>query len=146
MNIKIFSAILALTMVSMACGFSVDLPPRLETGPDVTDEISVANPKSDETRLSLNFGAGELNLSTGAEGLVEGTVLYNVKELKPEIIENSGKIDIKQGKLEGIPPFSGMKNKWDLRLGKAPMDLEIDAGAYDGKMELGGLALKSLTV
>ena len=26
------------------------------------------------------------------------------------------------------------------------MDLSIDAGAYDGNMELGGLALKSLTV
>jgi N-terminal domain of toast_rack, DUF2154 len=146
MNIKIISAILVLALVSMACGFSVDLPSRVETGPDVTDEISVGDPKSEETRLSLNFGAGELKLSTGAEGLVEGTVLYNVKELKPEVIENGGNIDIKQGNLEGIPPFDGMKNKWDLQLGKTPMDLEIDAGAYDGKMELGGLALKSLTV
>jgi len=146
MNIKIISAILVLTVVSMACGFSVDLPSRLETGPDVEKSIAVTSPDSDETRLSLNFGAGELKLSTGADGLVEGTVLYNVKELKPEVIENGGNIDIKQGNLEGIPPFNGMKNKWDLRLGKTPMDLEIDAGAYDGNMELGGLALKSLTV
>lgn len=146
MNIKIISAILVLTLVSMACGFSVDLPSRVETGPDVTDEISVANPKSDETRLSLNFGAGELKLSAGAEGLVEGTALYNVKELKPEVIKNGGAIEIKQGNMEGILPFNGMKNKWDFRLGKTPMDLEIDAGAYDGSMELGGLALKNLTV
>ena len=146
MNIKIVSAILMLTLVSMACGFSVDLPPRVETGPDVTDEISVANPKSDKTRLSLNFGAGELKLSTGAEGLVEGTALYNVKELKPEITKNGSNIEIKQGNMEGIPPFDNLKNKWDLQLGKTPMDLEIDAGAYDGSMELGGLALNNLIV
>ena len=74
MNIKIISAILVLTLVSMACGFSVNLPPRLETGPDVEESITVASPKSDETHLSLNFGAGELKLSSGAEGLVAGTV------------------------------------------------------------------------
>ena len=149
MNVKIISAILVLALVplaSLACGFSIDLPPRAQAGPDVTDEITVADPKSDETRLSLNFGAGELKLSTGAEGLVEGTVLYNVKELKPEIVENGGDIEIKQGDLDGRLPFDGMKNKWDLRLGNTPMDLTIDAGAYDGNMELGGLALKSLTV
>jgi hypothetical protein len=37
-----------------------------------------------------------------------------------------------------------MKNEWDLKLGSAPMDLVISAGAYDGTIELGGLALKSL--
>ena len=146
MNIKIISAILVLALASMACGFSVDLPPRAQTGPDVTDEISVADPKSEEAHLSLNFGAGELKLSTGAEGLVEGTALYNVKELKPEVVENGGNIEIKQGNLDVIPPFNGMKNRWDLQLGSTPMDLEIDAGAYDGNLELGGLALKSLTV
>lgn len=130
----------------MACGFSIDLPRRAQTGPDVTDEISVSNPKSEEPHLSLNFGAGELKLSTGAEGLVEGTVLYNVKELKPEVVENGSNIEIKQGNLGVIPPFNGMKNRWDLRLGSTPMELEIDAGAYDGNLELGGLALKSLTV
>jgi hypothetical protein len=146
MNIKIISAILVLALATMACGFSIDLPPRAEAGPDVEESITVADPESDTTRLSLNFGAGELKLSSGAEGLVEGTVLYNVKELKPEVIKNGGDIEIKQGNLDGLPPFDGMKNRWDLQLGNAPMDLSIDAGAYDGNMELGGLALKSLTV
>jgi len=85
-------------------------------------------------------------LSSGAEGLVEGIALYNVKEMKPEVIKNGANIEIKQGNFEGIPPFNGMKNQWDLQLGSTPMDLTIDAGAYEGNMELGGLALKSLTV
>ena len=146
MNIKIISAILVLALASMACGFSVDLPPRAETGPDVEETITVADPETDETRLSLNFGAGELKLSSGAEGLVEGTALYNIEQLKPEIIESGGNIEIKQGDLDGAFPFNNMKNRWDLQLGNTPMDLTIEAGAYDGNMDLGGLALKNLTV
>ncbi|HKY55801.1 MAG TPA: toast rack family protein [Anaerolineales bacterium] len=146
MNIKIISAILMLALVSMACGFSVDLPPRVETGPDVEETITVADPKSDETNLSLNFGAGELKLSSGADGLVEGTALYNVEQLKPEVIENGANIEIKQGDLDNVLPANNMKNRWDLQLGNTPMDLTIEAGAYEGNMELGGLALNNLTV
>lgn len=146
MNVKIISAILVLALASMACGFTIDLPPRAEVGPEVEESITVADPESDETHLSLNFGAGELKLSSGADGLVEGTALYNVEQLKPEIVENGGNIEIKQGDLENTFPASNMKNQWDLQLGNIPMDLEIDAGAYEGNMELGGLALKSLTV
>ena len=146
MNIKIISAILVLALASIACGFSVDLPRRAETGPDVEESITVADPESDETHLSLNFGAGELKLSAGAEGLVEGTARYNVEQLKPEIVKNGGNIEIKQGDLDGAFPYDNMKNRWDLQLGDTPMDLLIEAGAYEGNMELGGLALNNLTV
>ena len=149
MNLRIVSAILVLALAplaSMACGFSVDLPDQVQAGPDVTDKITVADPESDETRLSLSFGAGELKLSSGAEGLVEGTALYNVKEMKPEVIKNGPSIEIRQGNFDGIPPFNNLKNQWDLKLGTTPMDLTIDAGAYEGTMELGGLSLKSLAV
>ena len=146
MNVKIISVILVLALASLACGFTIELPPQAQTGPDVEESITVADPESDETRLSLNFGAGELRLSSGAEGLVEGTALYNVDQLKPQIIKNGGNIEIKQGDLDGLLPADKMKNRWDLQLGNTPMDLEIDAGAYEGNMDLGGLALKSLTV
>jgi hypothetical protein len=39
-----------------------------------------------------------------------------------------------------------MKNEWDLRLSDSPLDLTLEAGAYEGTLELGGLALRSLTV
>jgi hypothetical protein len=146
MNVKFISAILALAMASMACGFSVDLPGQREVGPDVEETISVVDPKTDKTRLSLSFGAGDLTLSPGAKNLVDGTAVYNVAELKPEVVEDDAEIEIKQGDFEGLPPFDGMRNEWDLKLSEAPMDLVIGAGAYNGEMELGGLALKSLTI
>jgi len=146
MNVKIISAILVLAFASMACGFSVDLPERAKAGPEIKDSITVADPKSSETRLNITFGAGDLNLSSGAENLVEGTVIYNVKDLKPEVITTDGNIEITQGDFKKLPPLEGMKNEWDLKLGKTPMDLTINAGAYTGNYDLGGLALKSLTV
>ncbi|MBL8104777.1 MAG: hypothetical protein JNJ72_04355 [Anaerolineales bacterium] len=146
MNVKIISAILVLALASMACGFSFDLPEQVKAGPEVKEEISVADPKEDETRLLLSFGAGNLNLSTGAKNLVDGTVVYNVEDLKPEIIEDGAQIEIKQGNFQGLPPFDGMKNEWDLQLGSSPMELEISAGAYEGDFEFGGLALTNLTI
>ena len=146
MNVKIVLAILILALASLACGFSIDLPDRAKAGPDIEESISVADPKSDETHLSISFGAGELTLSPGAQNLVDGTAVYNVKDLKPEVKKNGGDIEIKQGDFKSLPPFDDMKNKWDLKLGAAPMELTIQAGAYDGDLNLGGLALKNLTV
>ena len=146
MNGKIISVILVLALGSMACGFSVDLPRQVKAGPDIKESITVADPKSDETQLSLSFGAGDLTLSPGAKNLVDGDILYNVKDLKPEIVEDGADIRVKQGNFEGIPPFDGMKNKWDLQLGKSEMDLIIESGAYNGEFDLGGLALKSLSI
>lgn len=149
MHIKIISAIFVLALVplaSLACGFTIDLPEQARVGPEVEESITVAKPKSDEAQLGLSFGAGDLTISSGAKNLVDGTALYNVRDLKPEITTSNDEIEIRQGPFESIPPFDGMKNQWDLKLGKTPMDLTIAAGAYDGKLELGGLALKSLTI
>ena len=146
MNVKIISAILVLALASLACGFSIDLPERREAGPEVEESITVADPESDDTSLTISFGAGKLTLSPGANELVDGTVVYNIEDLKPEIIENGDRIEIKQGDFNGLPPFDDITNEWDLQLGDAPLDLTVQAGAYEGNLELGGLSLKNLTV
>jgi len=139
-----FLAILALT--SMACSFTVNLPPVPTPGPEVTDEITVAVPDVDEPRLKISFGAGELKLSPGAEdSLVEGTATYDIPNFNPEIIESDEQIEIKQGEIKTLN-LTDFKNVWDLHLGEMPMELEINAGAYKGRYEFGGLALTDLTV
>jgi len=147
MSIKIILSILVLALASMACGFTINLPERPKAGPDVEESITVADPKSDETRLTLSFGAGILTLSPAsqAENLVEGTALYNVEDLKPKIQKNGNSIEIRQGEFKSLPIFEDMKNEWDLKLSATPLDLTVEAGAYEGNLELGGLALKSLT-
>jgi hypothetical protein len=147
MNSKIISAILVLGLAGMACGFNIDLPKA--TGPDITDDITVPAPAGEETRLSLEFGAGELRLAPGAgENLVEGTATYNITDLKPRVEQDGDQVSIRQGEYEfkSVPTLRKIKNVWDLKLGEMPMDLSIDAGAYEGTMELGGLALTNLTI
>lgn len=146
MTTKIIPAIIVLALATLACGFNIDLPQRMAAGPEVEESITVVDPKSDDTHVTLSFGAGRLALSPGAENLVDGTVIYNVPDLKPEVRTNDGDIEIQQGDFHGLPPFEDLKNEWNLKLGAVPMDLTVQAGAYDADLELGGLALKSLTV
>lgn len=149
MSKPILFALLALALAASACGFNINLPQAKTPGPEVTDEISIPAPDAESARLTLEFGAGELVLSPGAEGsLVSGAVTYNVPDFKPEVKIEDGDVLIKQGEYQvsGIPSFDGLKNEWDLRLGAQPMSLEINAGAYKGEFDLGGLALTSLSV
>lgn len=145
---KFLPFVLILALASAACGFSLNIPSAPTPGPTVTDEITVAVPQSGETRLTLSFGAGVLNLSPGAEdALVQGTATYNISDFKPEVSVQNNSVEIKQGEFRfKTVNLSEYKNAWDLRLGAAPMDLAINAGAYDGNYELGGLALTSLTI
>ncbi|MEJ2707681.1 MAG: toast rack family protein [Anaerolineales bacterium] len=147
----LFFFILVLALVTMACSFTINLPVNeMSIGPTQTDTIEVAKPDSSSAKVYLSFGAGELSLSPGAQaGLIEGTATYNVEDLKPEVDINGSTIRIKTGefRLRGIPRFGDdFKNEWDLNLGDLPMDLDIEAGAYKGRYELGGLSLQSLQV
>jgi hypothetical protein len=154
MSRKSFLAIfIVLAVVTMSCSFTVNLPvTRVRTGPTRTENIDIPNPESGDANLTLSFAAGELNLTPGgSDTLVSGTAVYNVDELKPVISGSGAEVRLQTGqndvKFNGIPSFGdNLKNRWDLALGQAPMDLTIMAGAYKGDMDLGGLSLRSLHV
>jgi len=146
MSYKMFSIVLILALATLACGFSFSLPKAPTPGPDVTDNITVPASGLGTTRLSILFGAGELNLNPGAQDLVDGTATYNVPDLKPAIVTDSNDIEVKQGNLKDIPYPTNIKNNWDFKLGNTPMDLTINAGAYTGTYEFGGLSLTNLTI
>jgi hypothetical protein len=149
MKTKILFPFLILALVSLACGFNIELPRTQKPGPDVTDQIVVPATGAEETRLELSFGAGDLTLAPGAKkNLVEGTATYNYEQFKPEITSSDENVQIKMGNMEfdGIPTFDEFKNEWDFKLGPDPMALTIDGGAYEADLELGGLSLTNLTV
>ena len=146
MNYKIISVVMILALAALACGFSFSLPKAPTPGPDVTDTITVPVPATSTPHLSIDFGAGELTLNPGALKFVEGTATYNIPDLKPEVVTDSNGTEIKQGNLTNIPYPGNIKNIWDLKLGTAAMNLAINAGAYTGTYELGGLSLTNLTV
>jgi len=146
MNMKYISAFLALALASMACGFNINVPQMPTPGADVTDDILVKTPKTDDVSLRLAFGAGDMNLAPGASQLVEGTATYNYAAFKPEVNIDEGNVQIQMGEITSIPSFDKLKNEWDLKLGDTPMDLTIESGAYSGIFEFGGLSLNNLTI
>jgi len=92
------------------------------------------------------MGAGKLSLSGGGDRLVEGKIIYNVPMLKPVIDSGEHSININQtGDLNGMPG-SDFVNEWDLKLGKTPIDLSINAGAYTGSMDFSGVPLTQLVI
>jgi hypothetical protein len=148
MNKKIISAFLVLAIVSMACGFDINLPRQSQPIPTETKDINVPYPDSEETNLKLSFGAGELNLSPGTSDIVDGTATYNYEEFEPDIVTDEGDIEINMGDSDYrvFPTFDEIENTWDFKLGDQPMNLRIDSGAYQGRFELGGLSLTNLDI
>ena len=138
--------LMVLAVAALACGGTIKIPDVPTAGPTKVDEINVPAPTSGETRLTLSFGAGELKLTPGAANLVEGTASYNLDDLKPQVITDGSSVEIKQEDLLRLVEPSGVKSVWDFKLGSSPMDLSINAGAYEGDFELGGLSLTGLTV
>ncbi len=146
---KLIPVIVLLALLVTACDLHFSLPITITPGPTVTDEISIPLPDSAKpVNLTLAFGAGTLSLSPGSNALVSGTATYNIPDFKPDVTVTGSSVRVEQGnyKLTGIPDFSNIKNEWELKLGAAPMDLTIKAGAYKAEYELGGLALTNLTV
>ncbi|HZD55528.1 MAG TPA: toast rack family protein [Anaerolineales bacterium] len=149
----LYLALILLALATLACRITVDLPfNQIKTGPTQTMDINI--PLLKETGavadVELAFGAGRLNISPGAiDQLITGTATYNVPEFKPQITTEGTSVRISQdeSRFEGIPTFGDdVKNTWDLELGDAPMNLRVAAGAYQGRIELGGLSLENLRV
>jgi hypothetical protein len=114
----------------------------------VTQELLVDEPFASAavTEVRLVMGAGKLLLSSGAAGLVSGTVSYNVEQWKPEITRSDERVIIEQGSLKSVSGGDSVVNEWNLELGQAPMRLKIEAGAYQGVFYLSGLSLQELDV
>jgi hypothetical protein len=149
MHRKMISTLFFLAMGLSACGVTFELP-EIKSGPTETYSMDVQSPQdsTSPTRLVLTFGAGELNITPGAQSLVSGLATYNVPDFKPEITSSTGTVNVTQGSynLGNIPNIGKVINKWDLQLGSTPLDLEIIAGAYQAKLELGNLSLSNLIV
>jgi hypothetical protein len=136
--------LITLALLVASCGFGGVVIGDIVTGPTITDEISVPAPTGGDTPLVvISMGGGELNLGAGdTANLVEGTVAYNVQEIKPTIQIQSSQVRIEQGDIEGkripIGNWNDVVNRWDLALGTTPLALTVNAGA--ARATLSGLA------
>jgi len=150
---RILAAALVLAMVTLACGINLKSPiTQIKTGPTQTVDIQIPLPEEPSSGVTLNleFVAGNLKLAPGASGyLASGTATFNAAEFEPKVEAAGSSYTLRPGnlKIEGIPVFKDeLKNEWDLQLADTPMSLSIQAGAYNGNFELGGLSLEKLAI
>ncbi len=147
--------IAVLILPSLACSITLPTPPQVQTGPTQIFTVSAAQPDLSADKavdVSVRMGAGELKLQGGADGLAEGDIEYNVADWKPTVTQEDGKLIIEQGhSSDNLTVWLPNKdnqivNRWDLKLGAAPMNLTLTAGAYNGALDLSGLHLRNLTI
>jgi hypothetical protein len=137
---------------SLACAVDLGGPP-LEIGPIETLTVHEAVPAGAEViDLTINMGgAGQLNLDGGAPGALEGEIRENVLDWMPAVTANGDMIEVDQGATNqngsGLELFGrNIVNDWTLRLGDIPYNLTINAGAYEGTLDLSGVPLRSVSI
>jgi hypothetical protein len=129
-----------------ACG-----PQRVEVGELQTESRSVDPENADSVRANLRIGLGELNLTGGADSLVEADFAYNVAAWRPgvsyEVVGDTGELSVEQRGLgEGIPG-PDVRNEWDIRFNdEVPTDLSVQMGGGVSNLDLDSLDLTGLNL
>ncbi len=113
-----------------------------------SQSVELGNASS--VRVKINMGAGDLELTGGAEKLLEADFNYNVARLKPEVEYTDGTLAVRQPEVRGFPVLQKIgdyRNDWDLRLyDNVPMDLSVDVGGGTSDLQLSGLSLTRLVI
>jgi hypothetical protein len=113
-----------------------------------TETVNIEAGKVERVRTDIHMGAGEIRIQGGAAKLLEGTFTYNSPGLKPEVRYDAssfrGSLVIRQT-TDKLKVPGDLKNTWDLRLNNdILMDLVVNIGAGEGKLNLSGLSLRTL--
>src|SRR5215204_7361700 len=94
----------------------------------------------------LKMGAGELNITGGADQLMEADFSYNVSEWKPkvsyDVSDKKGELVVKQRSAEGAGLSGDARNEWNISLNdEVPTDLVVQMGAGESNLDLDSLTL-----
>ncbi len=121
------------------------LNPPSQPGEMETLPLNIPYPAGTEpVILTLGIGAAELYADAEGQGLLDGSVSYNVPALRPEVRVRSNSVEVRQ-EARQVPLKT--VNRWDLHFGTArPVKLRVNAGAYDGYWELGGVPIQEMEV
>ena len=147
MKKKYLVILIILVITSLACSFNVNLP-RVTTADEKIFEIIEAIPEDRESsELEIGMGAGRLNITGGSDIWVSGDVKYNVSLWNPKISHTAYGMKITQETKKQLAiPDNKVINDWNIAIGDHPTDLEINAGAYQGNLDLTGIPITKLRI
>jgi hypothetical protein len=119
------------------------------SGPPKTEQVSLDLGKTEMAKVELRMKVGGLRVSSGSSKLVEGELRYLDPE-KPTVRTDSSSfrttVSIDQT-THGHTSTRGDEYSWNLRLNQdIPLDLQLDFGVGQGKLDLGDLNLRTLDV
>ncbi|HLO28240.1 MAG TPA: toast rack family protein [Anaerolineales bacterium] len=141
---------LLITLLLVAALSLAGCSSRARVGALRTESRSVELGDAKSVRVEINMGAGDLQVTGGAEKLMEAGFTYNVAALRPVVKYADGTLVVQQPETEGMPVLRNItdfRNEWDLRLYDAvPMDLSVNLGAGSSNLKLAGLPLTGLDV
>lgn len=147
MKKQVILAILFLVLAAMACSIQ-----NIEMKTIETQVININEPLPEDlagTELVFKMTGGKFDLSPGADGLVNGSITYNVEKWEPEFTRSNYYYEVKQRNplnFTGIPT-GNIKNHWDLRLSNAlPLNITIEGGASENTYDFSGLQLSRLNI
>src|SRR5918995_118992 len=140
--------IAATAVLTGACGMQPG-GTQQQVGKMQEESKSVDLKKAQTARAQLKMGAGELNVTGGADQLMEGDFSYNVSEWKPkvsyDVSGDEGELVVRQGGSEGSNLTGGARNEWEIRLNdEVPTDLVVQMGAGESDLDLDSITLTGL--
>ncbi len=145
------SSVLLVIAVFLLAGAGCYMPaPKVRKTISADNKVEIGGAES--TKVSIAVGVGKLNVTGGAEGLLDAQFEYNIPDWKPEVSyevkEGFGRLTVEQpSTVVGATWPSNVRYEWNLKLSnQVPMDLDVEMGV--GKMDLDtrGLNLRHLKV
>lgn len=120
-----------------------------EVGPLQTVTETVPLEGASRAAVTLEMGAGNLNVAGGAEELAVGEFTFNVEEWEPTldrvVAGDAVELEVSQPALETLGTPDGAENVWDLQLNeRVPLALAIRLGAGQSDLDLATLNLREL--
>lgn len=118
------------------------------SGPERTETRSIELDQTEEVRVDLRMGAGELRVRGGSDKLMDGRFSYNRLRLRPEVSYDAsgfrGHLSIEEpGHVSG----GTHRYAWELRFNnQKTLDLNVKCGAGETRLDLGDLALRRVNV
>jgi hypothetical protein len=116
-----------------------------------TEEHTVDLGGAESVVIDVEIGIGELVIKSGSAALLDAEFTYNVDEWRPAVdysVEGGrGRLSITQPDAGGKSVHDGARNEWVLTFSdEVPLELSIDMGVGEARMELGNLMLSDLSV
>lgn len=118
-------------------------------GPTAHQSTKIDLDNSEQVRVELRMGAGDLKIASGTAHLAEMDFAYNVPAWKPDVHYSStgSRGDLRIVQQDAPAAVGGGHNRWDIRLtDKVATDLTIHFGVGKAKLDLGSLDLRRISL